>query len=93
MSRCRSTPLTMFVMKKRVVWFSISMHAYGCFYSYGALICDSHRVLLENNNILTWLQSFQVKIENFFKFLLSLNPYRYQIDAYRAGYKTRDQEF
>ena len=64
-----------------------------CFYSYRALICDSHRVLLENNNILTWLQSFQVKIENFLKFLLSLNPYRYQIDAYRAGYKTRDQEF
>ena len=58
--------------EKRVVWFSISMHAYGCFYSYRALICDSHRVLLENNNILTWLQSFQVKIENFFKFLLSL---------------------
>ena len=69
------------------------MHAYGCFYSYRALICDSHRVLLENNNILTRLQSFQVKIENFFKFLLSLNPYRYEIDAYRAGYKTRDQEF
>ena len=33
------------------------------------------------------------KLNFFFKFLLSLNPYRYQIDAYRAGYKTRDQEF
>ena len=27
--------------EKRVVWFSISMHACACFYSYEALICDS----------------------------------------------------
>ena len=27
----------------RVVWFSISMHACDCFYSYGALICDSQQ--------------------------------------------------
>ena len=64
----------MFVTKKRVVWFSISMHAYGCFYSYRALICDSHRVLLENNNILTWLQSFQVKIEFFLSFFCPYTP-------------------
>ena len=59
--------------EKRVVWFTISMHACGCFYSYGALTIN--RALLENNNILTWLQGFQVKIEFFLKFRLSLNPY------------------
>ena len=36
----------------------------------------ANRPLLENNNILTWLQGFQVKITFFIiKFLLSLNPY------------------
>ena len=59
--------------EKRVVLFTFSMHACSCFYSYGALTAD--RALLENNNILTWLQGFQVKIEIFLKFLLSLNQY------------------
>ena len=35
----------------------------------------ANRALLENDNILSWLQGFQVKIEFFLKFLLSLNPY------------------
>ena len=56
------------------------------------LFLTANRALVENNNILTWLQSFQVKIEFFLKFLLSLKPL-YQIDAYRADYQTRDQEF
>ena len=60
--------------EKKVVWFSIYMHACGCFYTYGALICGS-QALLESNNISTWLQGFQVRIENVMNFLLSLNPY------------------
>ena len=52
----------------------------------------ANRALLENDNILTWLQGFQVKIEIFLKVYFVPKPL-YQIDAYRAGYQTRDQEF
>ena len=38
----RSKPLTMLAMK-RVVWFSLSIHARGCFYSYRALACVSQK--------------------------------------------------
>ena len=69
--------LCMHVVVSIVMWF---------------LFLAANRTLAENNNILTWLQSFQVKIEFFLKFLLSLKPL-YQIDAYRADYQTRDQEF
>ena len=65
-------------------------YACGCFYSYGAL--TTNRALLENINILTWLQGFQVKIEILLKVSFVPKPL-YQVDAYRAGYQTRDQEF
>ena len=45
-----------------VFYFYAIMHACGFFIVMGLLFVTANRALLENNNILTWLQGFQVKI-------------------------------
>ena len=72
-----------------VFYFYSIMHACGFFFIVmGPWFVTANRALLEN-------MPPRLSGQNlfFFKFLLSLNPYRYQIVAYRGGYQTRDQEF
>ena len=71
----RSTPLTMLAIKKELYGLLfVCMHMVVSIVM-GLWFVTAYRALLENDNILTWLQGFQVKIENFFKFILSLNHY------------------
>ena len=59
-----SMPLTMLAMKKELYGF-----LFLCMHMVVSIVMElwfvtANRALLKNNNILTWLQGFQVKIEN-----------------------------
>ena len=66
-----STPLSMLAMKKELHGFLFLCIHVAVSIVMGLWFVTANRALLENNNILTWLRGFQVKIEKFWSFFCS----------------------